>query len=449
MIEMRFLNKKFIIFIGVFFLFFFFTYICMPPFCDEIWSYGFSYNISKGMVIYRDFNVLQTPLYFFVGSIFIKIFGNYMISLGILNSILVALIAVMLYEMGNSKKIYLILLLSLFYPSSYNLMLVFFMILIIYLMNKNEKTDILLAFIIGLMFLTKQSIGIVMMVPYLVYSKRRLKGLCTFLLPCLFLLIYLVYNNALFSFVDYAFFGLFDFSSKNTVIYVVTLLFEFIVCSYLIYVLFKSRFKNKVAFYILAFQIISYPIFDVRHFICSMFVFLCWYCRSNPSRIFNSLVLGVKCGVFISYVLFIIGTLLDDFSIHTEKDLFYLKNASEFTYRLDYLYNYLEKKDYDYVSASYYFTDLYGYAFKLYYDVPVNQYDFMISGNLGFFTKEKRFKEIEDNCKENKCIFFIEDSYGLKGNQWSEFALWVINRYEKEDSFYTMKVYSNEDMLEE
>lgn len=30
---------------------------------DEIWMYGFANNISKGMIPYKDFNIVVTPLY--------------------------------------------------------------------------------------------------------------------------------------------------------------------------------------------------------------------------------------------------------------------------------------------------------------------------------------------------------------------------------------------------
>ena len=61
--------KRFLI-ILIFMLLLCYSYFLGPNISDEIWNYGFSYNISRGMVIYRDFNVLQTPLFFFIGSLF-------------------------------------------------------------------------------------------------------------------------------------------------------------------------------------------------------------------------------------------------------------------------------------------------------------------------------------------------------------------------------------------
>ena len=29
---------------------------------DEIWNYGFSYNLAPGLIPYKDFNIIQAPL---------------------------------------------------------------------------------------------------------------------------------------------------------------------------------------------------------------------------------------------------------------------------------------------------------------------------------------------------------------------------------------------------
>ena len=31
---------------------------------DEVWNYGFAYNISNGLIPYKDFNMIITPLFF-------------------------------------------------------------------------------------------------------------------------------------------------------------------------------------------------------------------------------------------------------------------------------------------------------------------------------------------------------------------------------------------------
>ena len=78
------------IFILVFIISLVFGYIFNYVNFDEVWIYGFSRNISKGMVIYRDFNVVTTRLYYFIVSVLIKIFGNYMIVMGAFNAFIVS-----------------------------------------------------------------------------------------------------------------------------------------------------------------------------------------------------------------------------------------------------------------------------------------------------------------------------------------------------------------------
>ena len=43
---------------------------------DELWNYNFARNISDGLVAYRDFNIIVTPLSAMIASIFIYFFGN-------------------------------------------------------------------------------------------------------------------------------------------------------------------------------------------------------------------------------------------------------------------------------------------------------------------------------------------------------------------------------------
>ena len=38
---------------------------------DEIWNYGFSYNIASGLIPYKDFNMITTPLYSMLGAVFL------------------------------------------------------------------------------------------------------------------------------------------------------------------------------------------------------------------------------------------------------------------------------------------------------------------------------------------------------------------------------------------
>ena len=72
---------------------------------DEMWNYGFSLSISRGMVIYRDFSCLQMPLYFFLCSLFISFFGKFLYSSYILYSVMTSIIILVLYKLIDKKGI--------------------------------------------------------------------------------------------------------------------------------------------------------------------------------------------------------------------------------------------------------------------------------------------------------------------------------------------------------
>ena len=44
---------------------------------DELWNFNFALNISNGLVPYRDFNILQTPLMPFISGILLTNKDNF------------------------------------------------------------------------------------------------------------------------------------------------------------------------------------------------------------------------------------------------------------------------------------------------------------------------------------------------------------------------------------
>lgn len=434
--------KCILLFVITFVITLFLVYIVTPSFCDEIWAYGFSYNISKGMVIYRDFNVLQTPLYFFLISIIIKLFGPYMIYMGVFDSILCSIMMVCLYKIGKLEKFFVFLILYIFYPSSYNLFITFLCFIIIYLIYCNKDNDIIIAFIVSLMFLTKQNIGIIMFIPCLIYSKNKIKSLCTFLVPILILCLYLVCNNALFDFIDYCFLGLFSFNSNNGAIDGVILFLVVIMAIYLIYKLIKRKFKDKILFYILCFLIISYPIFDFRHFTCCLFIFLCFF----DIRLKFYLLYLIK--IFkISFLLYYMIIIFDKYNlsgISLDKSKFtFLKNMLNTNNNINIVYNYLEERNFNYDTDYVFLGDFYGYYYKLYYDIPIGKYDFIMTGNMGYFNRDKIYSGLDNLCGENTCYFIIPQICFLDVSQWYGFAYYIDNNYNYIDKIDDVRIYSS------
>ena len=421
----------FVIVLIVTFLYFcMFTWLCG----DEFWNYGFSYNISKGMIIYRDFNCLQTPLYFFLGSIFINLFGEYLYSMYLLNAVITAFMMVLLFRMVKWKAFIIWPLIIMLSNPSYNYLCLFFLFLILYLIFKGKNKDWLIGFIVGLVFLTKQSVGITFLIPCLLYSKNRKKSIICFFIPIFLLIIYLLYNNAFFDFVNYCFGGLLDFNSKNKYFSLYTF-FEIGVLIYLVYFLVKSKFQDKEIFYILSFQIIIYPIFELYHFvICFIPVFYYFIKKRNSIYLFIVITFLI-CSIFF---LFCCGL---GAHFNRKDNFMYFVNDHGFLKIFEeeekIFLPYFEESDFQF------FIVVNAYARKLYMNLPINKYDLMLSGNMGYRGAERYIMEIEDMCDDKVCAFFV--NVNLYDSGYTQFDKkifdYIIENYQKVDKHGAYEVY--------
>ena len=116
----------------VFIFFLFWNLIVQRINLDEIWNYGFAYNISQGLIPYEDFNMVLTPFYPMLISFFLVLFSSNLLVMHIINSLM---ITVMLYLIERVLKlninIFILILcfpLSVAFPS-YNLFLLFLFII--------------------------------------------------------------------------------------------------------------------------------------------------------------------------------------------------------------------------------------------------------------------------------------------------------------------------------
>ena len=72
---------------------------------DEIWIYNFGRCIFNGLVPYRDFNIIITPLFPYICAFFLKIFGNEMIVLRFAEIIEISFILFLIYKILDRLKI--------------------------------------------------------------------------------------------------------------------------------------------------------------------------------------------------------------------------------------------------------------------------------------------------------------------------------------------------------
>ena len=216
---------------------------------DEVWIFNTARNIANGLLPYKDFNLVTTPgLPIFCGII-LKIFGTEMLVMRVIAIIINSLVMFMIYkilkifEIKKSFSLLIsIIIMRLFTESmciDYNFIILLIALVTLYIELKSDKKsnnifeysrrrEILLGILAGLSIAMKQTTGICFVITFIGYkllavrNKQDLKlffkiAITRFLVclvPLIILLIYLLCNNIMNDFIDYAIWGIRDFSNS-------------------------------------------------------------------------------------------------------------------------------------------------------------------------------------------------------------------------------------------
>ena len=427
------LSKKRILeivfFLLVFVVVFCFTYFVWPFNGDELWNYGFAYNISVGMIPYSDFNMVITPFYSFFNAFFLFVFGNHLYVMHIINAFMITFCFYLFYKsLGAKKTCILFPLFLLVSTPGYNLFCLILVIFFLYLSNLNFKyKDLCMSFLVSILFLTKQTIGIFILIPYLYYSKNRVKSFLYFLIPIMIFVFYLLWNHAFYSFINYTFLGLFDFGKSNSDFSF--FFFFLIMVVYLCYLLFKSRFQDSFCFYVLAFQVVMIPIFDWAHFLLGFLLFLYFVLSRVRIKKYQ-----FKYFIFISFfALFCFYYVLygrDSFSFYPSKTSYlYGRSMSAGVYEeLNFIHNYLDdrEEEFDYL----FIFSSWSYLIKLDMGYDINKYDLINNGNMGYHGSVRYISQIEDQCAFSKCLFLVNRDELDSSQLNSDIVSYVYDHYE-------------------
>ena len=400
-------SKRLLFGIGIILLFIFgiiYLYYYRPIVDDELYNYGFSYSILSGRIPYVDFNMIIPPLFPYLLSFVLLLFGKKLIIYHIFLVIISIIIMCISYKNIGYRAISLFFLLLIYPYIGYNTFcLLLFMLLIIH--KKGKYEDIIDAIIISCMFLTKHTLGL-LVIPSIIYSRHKKKTISVYSISLLLFLSYLLFNHSLYNFIDYGILGMFEFGVKNGGI---SPLFyaEVVIIIVLIYICHKCH--KKEYYYLLCFQIMSFPVFNYVHFLISFIPILYYifiYFKNNfVGTIF---FFGFSIAFFVIYSCSVYFTRYDyRFLEHYPRDSF-MKGRMTYTYMdysIDGILEQLDKYSYD----DLYILGSMSYWMKLNLDLPIDRYDIINNGNMGYLGYKGYIKEIDDNCKNKKCLFLIND----------------------------------------
>ena len=397
-------------FIVLFLLFLFLNLILSPLNLDEIWCYGFSHSIYKGLIPYLDFNMVITPFYPFMMSIPFYLFGSNMLVFHIENAFLLTLLFYYSYRLIGKNfwliSIFFIWPINITFPN-YNFLLLFLFVFLIYT-EKKEYSDYIIGLLLGIIFLTKQSVGLILFLSIIYYYKDFIKikkRIIGFLLPCIIFFLYLLITKSLLSFLDLCFFGLFDFGHGNGNINII-----FFFCIMFLCIIGFLFYKTKKIdyFYLLLFMSINIPIFDYYHFIIFFIAFLIIFLQEIefPIRL-DLIAFMIFSGVF----------LYNTFTF--SYDSIYPNDISKFQYRyLNKNVIYHTKNVQTYLKKYHYKVMFIGpdaYYHKLILDHNIDYLDLINVGNFGYHGTHKLIEKVKS--LDSDYVFFVSNDELGKGKQ--------------------------------
>lgn len=440
---------------------------------DEFWNYSFAKNIANGMLPYRDFNIVQTPLSAYLSGLFLWIFGEGIIVYRVFGYIVALLIFGILFHLCKkiSKSAFLSFLITMFvyalhypyYIYNYNYLSIL-ILLVVFELEIADSCDVkwkqyMIGLLSGLSVLSKQNTGALIVLGnftvsfyYILrkkFDRRIMFGrMLLSLVPMLIYSFILLISGTFGDFWEYAINGIGTFTHRKTPIDLLVsgpgnLVYMVVIVSiyYLAYKKIKKGNKNSSFIAILDFNVvwtaIIYPLCDVSHMICILIPMmpLMLFCIDiKPIRDWESYVC-VFITVFISACAIIpFMAIGDNYMI---SDIPYYRGVYidvEVNQTIDEIADYINDKygeGYNVRIAN---------AFACAYMIPLDRYEknwsMLLVGNIGDSTTEKL---LDDD--KSYIYLVLRDSSGLNAQDYFELIDYIKENYVKVGEVQKFDVY--------
>ena len=452
---------------------------------DEIWNYNFARNIANGLIPYRDFNMVITPLLAMVNGLILKITFNELIVMRILAALLCGSIICMIYKifriLSIKKEVTIIFTFFIGYLFrdifciDYNYLSLLINLIIIYMeikfykqedefIKRDIKKDFFIGVLAGLAILTKQTSGILISLVVLgnklifvrkkeqfkVYLKLFLYRLLGVMMPTIIFILYLLINNAFSEFIDYTILGILEFSNKIpyktliemnvvgvlSILVPVAAIYEWIktICFE------KDRKMYFLLVYGIAIFVICFPISNKIHFMIGgtpIIIAIFYEIYSLIKKIVNKIskvkkvslfLLFMLEGIIIMFLIYYTYTNLYKYCISRESfselnNFAYISISDSLQEQIKNIDDYIEKEENVKIL----------HASAAIYMIPLDRYnkdyDMFNKGNFGYRGEERLIEQIS-NSNQIKYLI-LKDEYRENWQAPTEVINYIKNNKEK------------------
>lgn len=449
-IKIKTLLEYLFIFLSVFI---FDTFLNAITHLDLLWTFGFGYNVANGLIPYKDFNMVIGPVCPYLVGFLMSIFGKNLFVYNFIFAIIVMLIYYFLRKYGSKTVAMSIIFMyiKILFPG-YNI-LCLLLYYIIYNLEEKNKNDYLIGILIAILFFTKINAGVLLLIPTFILhyknTNKILKRIVGFLSTSLVFVLILSLTNSLYQFIDYTILGLFDFGSKNLHIDISILLLLIALLYLLVNIIKSKRLTNKYI-YALVFLAFAYPLFELKHILIAIIPTIT-IISNKLKKYFKTKYFTIIPILFLA-ILYTYNIIIIKNTDYTKsKDLLIYKYGYEYRFGVDfnkYLIKYFET---NYTDSKLFIISRFAYMFKISLNIPIDKYDLINNGNMGFNGVDRYINEIDNYCKENKCVFLLfmhEYNDKSKDNQTNkDITKYVLKNYNKREHLgYSYIIYDNTKM---
>lgn len=475
---------------------------------DEVWNYNTANAFAMGLIPYKQVSMITTPLLPMSNSIFLKVVFNgimtYRVLMGIVFALIVLFIYLIIKELSNKKLLSYICaffigtLLIKKFLLDYNYLFLLISLVIAFLeirdIKKNENFNfnhnLCVGVLTGLAFLTKQTIGLllifVMVFEVFIYMKKsgfnlkfdkfikligiRILGM---MVPIIIFLIYLGITGAFNDFINYAIKGVREFSnnvpyyrlfdSNDKVVLIISRLFIIVYIPLFITFILES-IKNKklkdelINIYVLAFCSIPviaiiYPISDDFHLMVASFfalIIIAYLLILVLKKIDSFIKIDVfykkllLIGILVVIVLISFKNVIIERNINVKENVLVPFKHYEGIYVPEYLSKRISDvtdkvQSYSNSGRESIIVD----AEAAIYDIVLNRYkknyDMLLIGNIGENGVEKIINEIKDS--HNVYYFVKNPQYALNWQLPEDIVDYIRNNLKYHETVSVFDVY--------
>lgn len=323
--------------------------------CDEIWNFQNIYKMYNGFIIYKDCNIIITPIFFVIGNLLFKIFNANLLTFKFYNLLIFASFPTSLYSLFitldfNKRKAFLFsaTIFSTFASgiktgANYNILAIVFVIIGMNFFLLSRKKFIYLifnSFIIYATIFTKQNIGAYYVIGICLAEFLLNKNFVTtikmlliqaipaIILSCISLFIMYKYN-ILYDFINYAILGINEFSFSNFSLDIWSILLLLAISSlyaFIFWIMKKNFITNQVVkenlklLICISFplNLVIYPILNLYHFLLALIFVMILFFYILDYLVFTPILgktLYNKLSVIISIIIITLDLLYSLLSI--------------------------------------------------------------------------------------------------------------------------------------